>query len=152
RKASSPKSLSKVMRTRFSAMARSSTWRSLLPGASVRTQATSWPRLRSASTASAGKFSLASSRMLLPQRIDLFGLQPLTGVGQTGAEVLVCQARIIAEYVGLRPVLGHQVDENLDGQARALNHGFAGQYCRVQHNTLLPAHGLPSVAGDKEYA
>ncbi len=57
--AKSPKSLSKVRRIRCSATARDRTCGSVLAGASVRTQATSWPRARNASTASSGKFSFA---------------------------------------------------------------------------------------------
>jgi hypothetical protein len=62
RKASSPKSLSKVKSTRRSPAARASTSSSELPGASVRIQATSWPALRSAATASPGTFSSARKR------------------------------------------------------------------------------------------
>ena len=56
RHASSPKSLSNVRRTRASALARSSTLRSELPGASVRIQATSLPAERKVATALPGKF------------------------------------------------------------------------------------------------
>ena len=63
RNASSPKSLSKVKSNRFSVSARSKMARSLLPGASVRTQTTSWPRERKAVIATLGKFSLARIRI-----------------------------------------------------------------------------------------
>jgi hypothetical protein len=54
-KASSPKSLSKVRRTRASACAWASTSRSVIPGDSVLTHRTSWPACLSASTAAAGE-------------------------------------------------------------------------------------------------
>jgi len=57
RHANSPKSLSKVRGIRLSLMARTRTSRSELPGASLRTQATSWPAARKAVTASPGIFS-----------------------------------------------------------------------------------------------
>jgi len=62
RQASSPKSLSKVRRTRFSRMACANTSESELPGASVRIQARSCPATRTALTASPGKFSFARKR------------------------------------------------------------------------------------------
>jgi hypothetical protein len=63
REASSPKSLSNMIRTRSSASARVRTCRSLLPGASLQMHATSCPRWRSATIASPEKFSLARIRI-----------------------------------------------------------------------------------------
>ncbi len=71
-KPNSAKSLSNVSHTRSSATARSRTCRSVLPGASVLTQPTSWPERRNASTASRGKLSFARKRLRLlkPTRRD----------------------------------------------------------------------------------
>jgi hypothetical protein len=63
RHASSPKSLSKVRSTRASSRPRASTSSSVIPGASVRIQTTSCPNVRSAVTASPGKFSSARNRI-----------------------------------------------------------------------------------------
>jgi hypothetical protein len=68
RKTSSPKSLSKVSSTRLSDKARARCASSLAPGESMRAQATSWPRLRSNSTASPGIFSFARMRTREPFR------------------------------------------------------------------------------------
>lgn len=64
RNANSPKSLSNVTTMRFSRCARSRTSTSLIPGESVRIQATSWPCWRKAVTASPGKFSFANKRIV----------------------------------------------------------------------------------------
>ena len=68
RKASSPKSLSKVMMIRASACARARTSRSAIPGASALTQTTSCPLPLGSLTASPGKFS--SARMRIRQTLS----------------------------------------------------------------------------------
>ena len=84
RHASSPKSLSKVMRMRSSRTARASTSASGAPGESARTDARSCPATRSAAIASPGKFSLAKNRTtprsVRRHWIDLFRAQRIAGV------------------------------------------------------------------------
>ena len=70
RHASSPKSLSNVTKTRASATARSRITRSVLPGASVLTQATSCPAARNAVTAAPGRFSSAGNLIIRQSRRD----------------------------------------------------------------------------------
>jgi hypothetical protein len=65
--ASSPKSLSKVSKIRWSRAAHASTSGSGMPGATILTHTTSCPAAAREATAAAGKFSLARKRKIRPR-------------------------------------------------------------------------------------
>jgi hypothetical protein len=115
--ASSPKSLSKVSRTRSSRTARASTSASGAPGESVRTHARSCPAARSATTASPGKFSLARNRTpprsVRRYRIDFFRAQRIAGVAQARGNILMSDAWVVAQDVCLIPAVRKQAHDEI---------------------------------------
>ena len=83
RNANSPNSLSKVTSTRFSVSAHCKTARSLLPGASVLIQTTSWPRARKGCYRHFRKVLVGQNTHGLDRhRIDTLITQYFTGITQ----------------------------------------------------------------------
>src|SRR5712691_3622151 len=117
--ANSPKSLSKVSRTRCSRTAHASTSGSLAPGAAILTQTMSCPAAASALTAAPGKFSFARKRISRCAREYLFGTQCVACIGQARDDVVMRDTWIVGQYLGFVPTVGHQSDHELDGEARA---------------------------------
>jgi len=111
------KFLSTVRTIRDSASANSRIARSLQPGQSVRTQRTSWPSARSASTTGFGKFSSASLR-----RDASAGM--LAGISQARQNILASQARIVFHPVRFRLTCGEQFEDKLDRKTCAANDRF----------------------------
>src|SRR2546430_183778 len=130
--ASSPKSLSKVSKTRSARTARASTSVSVSPGAAVLTQTTSCPAAPRAVTAGPGKFSFARNRISSGAREDLFAAQRVSRVGKTGEDVFARKPGVVGENIGLAPAIGHQADDELDGEAGPADHGLAGEHLRVE--------------------
>jgi len=50
------------------------------------------------------------------------------------------QARIVTQYLRLRPSLGEKADDELNGQARAFDHGLARENRRIDDDAILPNH------------
>jgi hypothetical protein len=115
RHASSPKSLSKVRSTRASSRPRASTSSSVIPGASVRIQTTSCPNVRSAVTASPGKFSSARNR-------------------------IVCNTGVVPQNVGFSPALTQQAHYEIHSQPAATDHRLSCQHRRIKGYPVSPVH------------
>src|SRR5882762_6236544 len=141
--ASSPKSLSKVSRTRRSRAAHANTTSSLTPGAIRLTQAISCAAASRAATAAPGKFSLARKRISSCARKYLFRAQHIAGIGETGGNVFMRDARIIRQDLGLAPSVGHQSDHEFDRQPSTLDDWLADKHLGIHRNAGMTwQHGL----------
>src|SRR5712691_5291263 len=129
--ANSPKSLSKVSRTRCSRTAHASTSGSLAPGAAILTQTMSCPAAASATTAAPGKFSFARKRISGRAREYLLGTQRVACISQARDDVVMCDTRVVREYLRFVPPVGHQSDHELDSEPCAADDRLASQHFRV---------------------
>src|SRR5207245_2906973 len=101
----------------------------------VLTQTMSCPAAASAATAAPGKFSFARKRMSRCAWEYLLGTQCVACVGQARDDVVMRDAGVVSQYLGLVPAVGHQSDHELDGEARAADDRLASQHARVERNT-----------------
>jgi hypothetical protein len=74
---------------------------SVMPGAAIRAQRTSWPAASRAVTAALGKFSLARKRISGCAREYLLRAQGIARIGKTRDDVVVGHPRVIPEDIGL---------------------------------------------------
>ncbi len=123
--ANSPKSLSKVRRTRCSRTAHSRTTASLTPGATSLTETISCPAASSAATAVPGKFSLARNRISRRAGKRLLRTDRVPRIDEAGDYVVVSNARIICQNFRLAPSIGHQPDHEFNRQPRSAYHWLA---------------------------
>jgi len=142
--ANSPKSLSKVIRIGYSCPARSRTWRSGIPGATVLTQMTSWSAANSASTAAPGKFSSARNRISGCARGYSLRAQGVARRGEACEDIVMLNAGIILQDVGLVPTIRHEADHKLDGQPRAADDRLSGENLGGKRDTIVFCHGEPA--------
>src|SRR5205085_8972954 len=74
-------------------------------------------------------------------RVDLLRVQALASICQTGQHVLSGDTWIIRQDIVVAPSLRQEINDELHGQARALDDRLTDQYVRVGDNALLPFHG-----------
>src|SRR5713101_3729148 len=144
--ANSPKSWSKVSRTRCSRTAHASTSGSLAPGAAILTQTMSCPAAASATTAAPGKFSFARKRISGRAREYLLGTQRVARIGQARNDVVMRHIGVVCQDLGFVPSVGHQSDHELDGKARAADDRLASQHFRVERNARMLSHNGSTVS------
>jgi hypothetical protein len=64
-------------------------------------------------------------------------VQQIARVVQASRNVFVGQAGIIRENVGFIPTIGHQADDEFNGQPRAANDRLSGQDGRVEYDMIV---------------
>src|SRR6187402_2457010 len=105
------------------------------------------PAARAARTASPGMFSLArklgTARVLFAlrgQRVDALVLHYFRRVREGGADILILELRVVGKDLLVRPRFGEEVDQQLDGDARARDDGLVHEHLRVNGNSVAPIH------------
>lgn len=61
-------------------------------------------------------------------------------VGEDCLEVLGGESGVVFQELGLGPALGEPLDDELDGDPRSLDGGFAAQDGGVRNDVVLPVH------------
>src|SRR5215813_6048845 len=140
RRASSPKSLSKVSKMRSSLAAHAKTSGSAMPGAAVLIQTTSCPATRRAVTAAPGKFSLERERISGCAAKYFLRTQRVAGIGKASDEVVVHDPWVIGQNIAFAPTVGHQADHELDRKPGAVDDGLAGEHVRIECNARMLGH------------
>ncbi len=75
--------------------------------------------------------------------VYLFGVQDLASIREASLDVRVRQSGIVLKDLGLRPSLGHQVNDKLNRESRPTNDRLAEQDIRIYCNSLLPTPCFP---------
>jgi hypothetical protein len=138
--ANSPKSLSNVSRMRCSRAAHARTSTSVAPGAALLTQTMSCPATSRAATAAPGKFSSARKRISSCARKYPFGTQSVARIRQASDDIIMGQARITLQNIGLGPAVRHQTDYELHGEPCSTNDRLADEHLSVEHDAWMICH------------
>src|SRR2546423_1023749 len=83
-------------------------------------------------TALPGTFSLARKR--IGAWVDLFRFQQIARVGKARSDIVVRDARIIAQDVNLLPPVRHQANHKINRKARPADDRLAGEDIRIEHD------------------
>ena len=84
-------------------------------------------------------------------RIDFLRAQRIARVVETRNNIVVCNARVIRQNIGLTPSVGHQTNHEFDRKPRSANDRFAGEHVGGQRNARMVGHGrwvTPLFKGD----
>ena len=71
---------------------------------------------------------------------DSFLTQQVSRISKAGADVLLCEARVIPQNFFLAPSFGEQIQYEFNRQSRSSNYGLAGQNGRVSNDVVMPVH------------
>jgi hypothetical protein len=74
------------------------------------------------------------------ERVRLVLVRQMAGVGQTGEDILVREARVISKNVGFRFSRGQQVEDELHRQPRAADHRLSSQNLGINYDAVGPRH------------
>ncbi len=107
----------------------------------MRTENTSCPANRNASTVGNGKFSSASNR-IRREWVGLVLVGEMAGVRQASENILVRQARIVGYDVGFRLSGCKQVEDELNCKPCAADNRLAREHFTIDKNTIRPGHVL----------
>src|SRR5262249_5560291 len=75
-------------------------------------------------------------------RMHSLGLEEIARVGEAGRNVFMAEAWIVPENLRFGPAVGHQSDDEFNGQTRSPYNRLPRQNGRIEDNSLARAHGL----------